>query len=158
MKSIPTRDFMTSCAVITNSCSTPVSLGCSCTNRITLLIIFTVEYLPVNHRFVYFRTFSDFHSSSFVDQFKNDILLPLSFNFDACYLWSKISVFRHFIVLVEHTLMTLQFSVVFFAANCLVFSFLYVDHFRRDIILPVSNNLLHFFHEVRFLCLDNWLY
>ena len=111
-KSIPSRHSIPSSAVITNSCSTSGSLGC--TNSVTLPIILTAELLAVNTRFVYVCTIPGLPSFSYVDLLKSDILLPLSFNPTHLFPWSMVSAFRHLIVFVEQTLMTLKFSVVFF--------------------------------------------
>ena len=76
-KSIPSRHSIPSSAVITNSCSTSGSLGCNCTNSVTLPIL-TAELLTVNTPFVYVCTIPSLPSFSYVDKLKSDILIPLS--------------------------------------------------------------------------------
>ena len=109
-KLIPSRLSTPSSAVITSFCSSEFNS----TNCVTLPHIFTAEFLAVDDaRFVYVWTLQGFPSLWYMDQLKSDILLPLSISPKHLFRWSMIS-FGHFIVFVEQTLMTLQFSVVFF--------------------------------------------
>ena len=130
-KSIPSRHSIPTSAVITNYCSTSGSLGCNCTKSVILPIILTAELLAVNTRFEYVCTIPGFPSFSYVDQLKSDILLPLSINPTHLFPWSMISAFRYLIVFVEQTLMTLQFSVVFFLKGQFLFKCWELPHRKQ---------------------------
>ena len=88
--SIPSRHSMPLSAIITKSCSSCGCLGSNCINSVTLPIIFTAELLAVHARFVYVCIIACLP------------ILRMRTSSNAIY------------VIVEQTLMTLQFSVTFF--------------------------------------------
>ena len=120
-KSIPSRQIIHSSAVITDLCSTSESLGCNCTNSVTLPMILTIELLAVSSRFVYVCTIPGLPSFLHVNQLKSDILIPLSISPTHLFPWSIISSFRHLIVFDERILMTSR-SRWFFLWNGSFFS------------------------------------
>ena len=111
--SISSRHSLLSSAVIKKILvQTQVVLFVTVATALLLLLFLQLSYWLLTFVCLCFHN-PGVPSFLYVDQFKSDVLLPLSNN--PTHPFScMISEFRHLIVFVEQTLMTLQFPLVFF--------------------------------------------